>query len=241
MSFGLISAGTAAEDRGPTNKEFRKVLFIGNSYTFFNDLDVVLKNLAASARPRVKLLTARLAKGSATLESHYADPEVKALISRMKWDVVVLQEQSMRPVQNPTAFFEYARKMGAVVKERGARPAFFMTWARKHKPDMTKPLAQAYTRAGRQVGALVAPVGLAWAASLTANPEINLYCEDQSHPSVHGTYLAACVFYAVLTGQSPVGLSNAGLAGITAEQAKVLQQTAWKTVQSYADKHPAQK
>ena len=242
ISFCWISNSTIAERWDPIeknpkmNEESRKILFIGNSYTFFNDLDIVLKKLAASAIPHMKLQTARLAKGGATLEGHYADPNVTAIISKVKWDMVVLQEQSTRPVEKTTAFFEYARKMGAIIEKQGAKPIFFMTWAREHKPDMTEPLAHAYTQMGREMDAFVAPVGLAWAASLEVNPKIRLYDEDQSHPNVHGTYLTACVFYATLTGQSPIGLSNAGLSEVTADQAQALQATAWETVQSYVCK-----
>jgi hypothetical protein len=215
----------------------QKILFIGNSYTYYNDLDAVVKKLAASAKPAVELHTVPLVEGGATLEKHYSDPKTQSVLSKVKWDFVILQEHSMRPVEDTASFFEYARKMEAEVEKQGAKPVFFMTWAREHKPEMTSSLDKAYTQMGRELNAYVAPVGLAWAASLKANPEIKLYDEDKSHPNVHGTYLAACVFYATLTGRSPVGLSNAGLEEVTAENAKALQEVAWKTVSEYAKKH----
>lgn len=218
----------------------QKILFIGNSYIYYNDLNAVVKKLAASAKPTVKLQTAPLVKGGATLEQHYSDPKTQSVLSKVKWDFVILQEQSTRPVVDTASFFEYARKMEAEVEEQGAKAVFFMTWAREHKPEMTSSLDKAYTQMGRELDAYVAPVGLAWAASLKANPEIKLYDEDKSHPNIHGTYLAACVFYATITGRSPVGLSNAGLTEVTAEKAKALQETAWKTVREYVNKHSAQ-
>lgn len=237
------SRGAASENWKPieTNKEAnnkpRKVLFIGNSYTYVNDLNSVLEKLAASAKPPVRLQTAALAKGGATLQNHDADPKTTNALSRIKWDLVVIQEQSMRPVVETAAFVKYARKLEERIVKQGAKPVFFMTWAREHKPEMTGQLDAAYTQMARELNAYVAPVGLAWAASLKANPEIKLYAKDQSHPTVYGTYLSACVFYATLTGQSPVGLSNAGLQEITAEHAKSLQETAWKTVQEYVKTH----
>ena len=83
---------------------------------------------------------------------------------------------------------------------------------------MIEPLDQAYTQMGRQLDAFVAPVGRAWAASLKANPDISLYDDDGSHPNVYGTYLTACVFYATLTGLTPVGLGDADLKQITPQQ-----------------------
>lgn len=234
-----ISTKAAADVWNPietnlrSNEKPRKILFIGNSYTYYNDLDVVLKKLAASGKLPVKLQTARLVKGGATLQDHYTDPKTLAMIAKVKWDLIVLQEQSMRPVENPPAFFEYAIKLDAKIKEQGARPVFYMTWARQKKPEMIEPLDQAYTQMGRQLDAFVAPVGRAWAALLKANPDMNLYVEDGSHPNAYGTYLAACVFYTTLTGLSPVGLSNAGLEEVTPQQALALQEAAWKAVQAY--------
>jgi hypothetical protein len=196
-----ISKSVTAESWNPietdmkVNEKPREVLFIGNSYTSFNDLDAVLKNLAASAKPPVKLQTTCLTKGGATLEDHYSDLKTMATISKVNWDLIILQEQSTRPVLETAAFFEYAHKLGADIEKQGAKPVFYMTWARQHKPKMTEPLNRAYTQIGRELDAFVAPVGMAWAASLKANPEINLYHEDKSHPNVHGTYLTACVFY----------------------------------------------
>jgi hypothetical protein len=215
----------------------QKILFIGNSYTYYNDLDIVLKKLAASARPSVKFLIARIAEGSATLETHYNNPATLAKIRNMKWDIVILQEQSFRPIEDVQAFYAFARKLDAVIKDSGARTVFYMTWARQNKPEMTEPLNKAYTQMGRQLGALVAPVGLAYVASLKSDPAIPLYIEDGSHPTPQGTYLAACVFYATLTGRSPVGLSTAGMKELTPPQARSLQETAWTTVQDYMKTH----
>ena len=227
VSFAEAANWQPAQTDTNQDLEPQKVLFIGNSYIFYNDLDAIVKKLAASEKPTVKLHTAPLVEGGATLEKHYSDPKTKSVLSKVKWDFVILQEQSTRPVVDTASFFEYARKMVAEVEKQGAKPVFFMTWAREHKPEMTSPLDKAYTQMGRQLDAYVAPVGLAWAASLKANPEIKLYDEDKSHPNVHGTYLTACVFYATLTGRSPVGLSDAGLKEVTAEKAKALQEIAF--------------
>lgn len=237
-----MAKGAAAENWKPiettlrNNQAPRKILFIGNSYTYYNDLDVVLKKLAMSAKLPVKLQTARLVKGGAALQDHYTDPKTAAMIAKVQWDLIVLQEQSTLPVQNPPAFFEYAQKLEAQIEQRGAKPVFYMTWARQQKPEMIEPLDQAYTRMGRQLDAFVAPVGLAWEASLKAHPDIRLYDEDGSHPNLNGTYLTACVFYATLTGLSPVGLSNAGM-DISPQQVLTLQEIAWQAVEAYARQH----
>ncbi len=235
--FGADSAWRPGAGTDANNRKPRKILFVGNSYVYFNDLDVVLKKLAASASPPVKLLTARVVQGGATLEMHSKAPKTLEKINRIKWDVVILQEQSTRPTTHPAIFSQYAQKLDALIDRRGAKTVLFMTWARQHKPEMTALLNRAYTQTGKKLDAFVAPAGLAWAASLKLHPEIALHDEDKSHPNPQGMYLTACVFYATLTGQSPEGLSNGGLQEVTTEQARKLQKIAWQTVQAYAKQH----
>jgi hypothetical protein len=108
---------------------------------------------------------------------------------------------------------------------------FLMTWAYQDKPEMTQGLADAYTEAGRQNRAHVVPAGLAFARSIAKRPDVNLYVADKRHPSMAGTYLAACTLLASVHGVSPVG--NTYTAGLDPAIARHLQETAWETVQAY--------
>ena len=134
--------------------------------------------------------------------------------------------------QLKTVFAEYSKKNSDIVRKYGARPAFFMSWAYQDKPEMTELLAAAYTNAGRTHDALVVPAGLAFAASIKARPELNLYIADKRHPSLAGTYLAACTVLAALYKTNPEG--NPYTAGLDPATAKFLQSVAWQTVQDYA-------
>lgn len=151
-------------------------------------------------------------------------------------DAAVMMDCSQCPI-HPTlksVFTEYTRKNADIVRAKGAKPIFFMSWAYADKPEMTAQLAEAYTVAGNANNALVIPAGLAFAKSIGKQPELNLYAPDKRHPSPAGTYLAACVVFAALTGKSPVG--NSHLAGIDPPTAKFLQEIAWETVQEYYGK-----
>jgi hypothetical protein len=136
--------------------------------------------------------------------------------------------------QLKSVFTEYARKDAEIVRSHGTKPIFFMTWAYADKPDMTARLAEAYTAAGNANNALVIPAGLAFARARERQPELGLYETDKRHPSLAGTYLAACTTLAALTGKSPVG--NSYLAGLDAKTARFLQEVAWETVQNYYGK-----
>jgi hypothetical protein len=152
------------------------------------------------------------------------------------FDVAVMMDCSQCPIhpQLKTVFTDYAKKDSAIVRAHGTRPVFFMSWAYADKPEMTAQLAEAYTIAGNANDALVIPAGLAFARVREKQPELNLYVADKRHPTLAGTYLAACTVFAALTGRSPVG--NSYLAGIDEPTAGFLQTAAWETVQDYYGK-----
>ncbi|MHC4984485.1 MAG: hypothetical protein ACYTF6_15125, partial [Planctomycetota bacterium] len=92
------------------------------------------------------------------------------------------------------------------IRESGAKTMLFMTWARKHEPQQQASITSAYKAIGCELGVAVAPVGAAWQNALVGPLNLDFHHDDKSHPKPAGTYLAACVFYAALTGQSPEGL-----------------------------------
>ncbi|MEC7725148.1 MAG: hypothetical protein VYD05_06525, partial [Planctomycetota bacterium] len=115
------------------------------------------------------------------------------------------------------------------VREQGARPGLMMTWAYEGAPGMTASLAAGYDAAALRAGAAVAPVGLAFARVTDAHPEVALRMADGKHPTLAGSYLAACTLFAALRAESPIGLAYS--AGLPETVASILQRAAWHTVQ----------
>ena len=151
------------------------------------------------------------------------------------FDAAVMMDCSQCPIHpNLSGFHRLCKEERRDRPRQGCAAVFFMSWAYADKPEMTAQLAEAYTVAGNANNALVIPAGLAFARSVAKQPELNLYVPDKRHPSLAGTYLAACVVFSALTGKSPVG--NSYLAGIDAPTAKFLQEIAWATVQDYYGK-----
>jgi len=149
------------------------------------------------------------------------------------FDVAIMMDCSQCPIhpQLSPVFHEFARRHSETIRSHGARPALFMSWANKNRPEMTAPLAEAYTAAGRANNALVIPAGLAFARAMAERPQVNLHHADLRHPSPAGTYLAAATIFASLHGRSPEG--NSFHAGLDAETAAFLQRIAWETVRDY--------
>jgi hypothetical protein len=185
-------------------KPSTRILFIGNSFTSYNGgLDKQIEGLAPSSE------TARFDAGGYTLEDHWNEGKAVASIQTGKWNFVVLQEQSQTPVSDRSRFFEAARKFDREIKRSGATTILLMTWER---PDSTRfgvttaNLENAYQTIGGELGARVASAGTAFARSLSGKPGLSLYAQD-GHPTMYGTYLAACVLYSTIFRTSPVGNS----------------------------------
>ena len=149
------------------------------------------------------------------------------------FDVAIMMDCSQCPL-NPQlkgVFKDYAKKNADTVRKHGAKPIYFMSWAYKDVPAMTQQLAEEYTKAANENDAFVIPAGLAFGRSMAQKPDLDLYVADLRHPSLAGTYLAACTTYASLFKRSPVGLSYT--AGLDPAIARHLQTVAWETVQDY--------
>lgn len=211
----------------------RKILFVGNSLTYYNGgVDRHLEKLAASSLPPVRLQAVSRTAPNQTLRGHYYDDRTHQALSQHGWDVVILQGASYEAVapNSREEFVLFAGLMDQEIRKVGAKTVLFMTWAYRFRKAMTEPLANTYITTGNNLGTLVVPVGLAWMRAASQKYPLSLY-SDSKHPSMQGTYLAACVFFSSLTGKSPVGLSYT--AGLDSEEAQVLQRIAWETVESF--------
>jgi hypothetical protein len=199
------------------------VLFIGNSFTARNDLPGMIAKLAAAAGG--ELNHQLISVGGASLRMHWNRGEASRAIERRGYDFVVLQEQSTLPVKNAARMHENVRLFDGAVRGAGSRTALYMTWARRHSPEAQDAISQAYTSIGQKIGATVVPVGLAWAHHLRSKDPPVLHDKDGSHPSLAGTYLAACVFVATLFGVSPESLETE-IPGISAADRQHLHRAA---------------
>ncbi|MBD2212152.1 hypothetical protein H6G27_20090 [Nostoc linckia FACHB-104] len=190
-----------------SHQQSLKVLFIGNSYTYYHELPKLLQNLAITAKAARKLETEMVTIGGATLEQLWQQGKAINKIRNKKWDYVVLQEQSTLPITNPKLMYEYARLFNEEIKKINAQTVFYLTWSRQNKPETQQALNNSYMTIVQEIDAIVAPVGIVWQKVQEQNQNLNLYEPDNSHPSPIGSYVAACVFYATIYGQNPEGLN----------------------------------
>jgi hypothetical protein len=206
-----------------------KVLFIGNSFTARNNLPGLIGQLAAA---RGKSIQHRLiSAGGASLRNHWNAGEALKVIQDGHYDYVVLQEQSTLPIKNAKRMHENVRLFDEAIKVAGAKTILYLTWARQYASESQQAITDAYTSIGRELGATVIPVGVAWQSFLRKQDQPALHDRDQSHPTLAGSYLAACVFLAVLLKENPVGI-DAEVAGLSVKDLVLLQKTAWQACKS---------
>lgn len=227
------------------------ILWVGNSFFYYNNsMHGHVGQLLAAAHPdeRGYRQTSATISGSglnwADLEAHFKpggvgsysfDRNNNVVFNTFDkpFDVVIMMDCSQCPIHPELSklFYETTAKDSEIARRHGAEPVFFMSWAYADKPEMTEQLAAAYVKAGAANHARVIPAGYAFARSIARRSDVQLYVADKRHPTVAGTYLAACTVLATVYGVSPVG--NAYTAGLPADVAAHLQATAWETVQSF--------
>lgn len=206
-----------------TLAQSKSVLFIGNSYTGVNNLPVMTKDLALSLNDT--LIIDSNTPGGTTFNSHSNNATSLSKIGQGTWDYVVLQAQSQEPSFPPTQVaaqtYPYAEILvdAILAANECTIPLFYMTWGRKNGDagncagyptictydGMQGRLRESYLEMALDNQAEVSPVGAAWKYVRDNHPTINLYSADESHPSVAGSYLAACVHYASIYKKSPIG------------------------------------
>lgn len=251
LSLLCCGAVLAAPARRAPKKAAVSVLFLGNSYTYANDLPGVVAAMGKAGKAKLK--TQAYTAGGTALIQFWEEPAhapARELVKQGGFDYVVLQDQSVTPCTAPQWTLKFGGKWAQLAHYAKSKPVFFLTWAHR-TPDgsafdtrMQDELTAVYRRAAQENDALLAPVGEAWRRWHQLHPTDTLHTEDGSHPNALGTYLTACVFYAVLTQQSPVGLpcrlrtSSRHTLSVPADQAKECQHLADEVLRAERSPHP---
>lgn len=219
-----------------------RVLFIGNSYTYFNNLPKLLE--AAASADGVNINAEASVSGGYTLSQHTDpdDPVGAVTLKKLQepWDYVIVQEHSRRPVipdERDGLMRPAVRRIKELAQASGSKVLLYMTWGKRYGDrktgyatydDMQEALAQIYMSIGSEFDIKVAPVGLAFRKALEIDKDIALWDPDNSHPSLLGSLLAAYVIYGSLSGKDPIGCSHIGDA--ESSDADLLKQAAHRAL-----------
>jgi len=176
-----------------------RVLFIGNSLVYVNDLPGMLQAMAQTSVPRIR--SDKVAIPDATLQEQWERGDALRAIRNGAWDYVVLQERSGLLFTDRPRMAHYVQLFDTEIRRQGAQTILFMTWADEGRQTDGIEIARAYAEAAASTcGAIVAPVGIAFQTAEAEHPTETLYASDKHHAGPAGTYLAAAVFYRLFEG-----------------------------------------
>lgn len=247
LLWSLILCMLAAQSHAADKNDSIRVLWIGNSYTYVNDLPAIVKSIAATKKWNIS--NTRILKGGEQFSGHLKNARLTELLKKEKWDYVIMQEQSSNPSLSSETVAQktYAPAKEIIEKVRQNSPnahiIFYQTWGHKYgnsqKEDKPYPLNDTYEGMQDRLNmsylemawankAWCAPVGMAWKQIRKDHPEYILYSTDGSHPSILGSYLAANVIFCTML-QKPFQTAFHP-EKISEEQAEIIQQTAQETV-----------
>jgi hypothetical protein len=208
-----------------------KVLFIGNSLTYANDLPAMLRAVAAQAGKT--LVTAQVTEGDFALEDHYRAGVAQAEIAK-GYQLVILQQGPSAEESSQANLLRWATRFDPIIRGSGARPALYMVWPELERIGRFEDVHDSYSNAALAIDAMFIPGGEAWRASWQIDPALKLYGPDDFHPSTLGTYAIAASMFAEIFRQTPVdlpatfSLANGRQIVLDPAQAREVQNGAWQ-------------
>ncbi len=183
-----------------------KILFIGNSHTFMNDMPELAREMIENATGQTCEVT-MLAYPGRSLRWHMAEEYFSERFNILygHYDYCVIQEQA-HPMTDEADTVMFASQIIDLCKKVNTVPVIFETWAEKIKPENQQEMNRRYRKLAEETGALLAPIGEVWTAAaseLLSVPGTDLYFRDGEHASAEGDYLIAMVLTKVVTGALP--------------------------------------
>ncbi len=193
--FVFVSVGYGSSQDTGTH-EPKRILFVGNSLTYTNNLPEIVKELGKANGMEIKV--EMLAVPNYGLEDHWNGRKLQKLIRSGNFDFVVVQQGPSSQMEGRTMLLEYGKKIKSLCKKSEVQLAFFMVWPARMNYGTFDGVIRNYTDAANETGSLLCPVGRTWKAYFDATNDFSYYGPDGFHPSRKGSEAAAKVIYETL-------------------------------------------
>jgi len=196
----FISSQSFAQEK----KDTVRVLLVGNSYIYYNNLAQMIGLITDSLD--TKIICKKSTIGAATLGQHWNNErglKTKKIIASNKFDIVVIQDNSMWPLEHKDSVLYYGRLFCNYIRANGAKPYLYNTWAREKTPQTQSSINAVYNELAVAENAVNVSVGSSFDLARKTFPNMNLFHPDGSHPSAVGTFLIALNFIKKITGTLP--------------------------------------
>jgi hypothetical protein len=226
---GLSTGPSGFPDPEPDPAATVRILFVGNSLTYVNDLPFMVKALADSAGID-GVQVAQVAKPDYALEDHWNDGQARRVIETGGWHWVVLQQGPSAVLANRANLREWTATFSTLIRSKGGEPALYQVWPQLVNFTDFDASAESYRLAALDVNGLLLAAGNAWRAAWARNAATPLYSNDGLHPSVQGSYTAALTIFGGIFHRAVAGLPGgltvpSGSFQLTAAQALLLQES----------------
>ncbi len=197
-------------------EESLRVLFVGNSPTYVNDLPAMVAQMALATGSTLEYEA--ITRPNFSLEDHWALGLAPTAIRGGDWDYVVMQQGPSSLPESRENLVEWGSRFAQLIHDNGGRPAFYMVWPSSNRPGDRDGVRTSYTAAANATDGVLAPAGEAWRAAWRRDQNLALYDPDGVHGSRLGTYLAAVTVYEQLFRKSPLQLpAPSGMSPSTAQ------------------------
>ncbi len=190
VAFGLTAGCQSPAASGPPPDPIR-VLFIGNSLTYTNDLPGMVDSIARRAAGEFEVES--ITYPNFSLTEHRLRGEAEAAIRRGGWTLVILQQGPSSLPESRVHIVAEGRWFAALAAEVGVPLAFLMVWPDRSRLAFFDDVALSYRLAADSTGSLLLPAGDAWRAAWRRDSTLQFFGKDGFHPEPLGTYLAALV------------------------------------------------
>ena len=246
-----LTANKPLNVTAPLNADLESVMFIGNSFFYYNNslhnhLGSLIKNDDSVGPLKRRSITingsalswhdvegylSNQSIGNFRIDSSNDNAYIESLDTSI--DAVIFMDCSLCPIHPDTQenFHSYVIKHSKTIRARNAEPMLFMSWPYKNKPNMIGDLRREFIKAANENDILLIPAGEAFYQFSQDHPEINLYTSDLRHPSKEGTYLAAAAVFSTLYGKGTAG--NPGIMNLDPGIALKIQKSVDSTVQNF--------
>lgn len=173
------------------SKRVYTILFVGNSFTYTNDIPLLVKKKAKLKG--IKLNTKMLAYPNYALIDHWNDGKVQKLISRKKYDFVIVQQGPSSQNKGRQLLLEYAEKFSELCKTNNSKLVIYMVWPAVDNFHTFGSVINNYREAAVKNNAVLCPVGEVWKTFIENTNNFDYYSFDNFHPSLKGSQVAADV------------------------------------------------
>lgn len=247
----IVVNGKRVDRRTTAGERSLRVLFIGNSLTYYNEMPWIAEQIVTSLRLDPPLRADSSVRGGASLRYHWEKGRAARAIRENRYAFVIIQPQSSELMRDPDDTLRYAKLLNDEIRRSGAKTIVFQTWAPRGSRHPQSALNARYQDLARALGATIAPVGAAFEAMKTHRTAT--IDGGGVHANLAGSYLSACVVVAALYGRSPVGAKytfdvkydikeayrqELETKRLSQSEARALQEVAWAAVRSELAKTP---